>query len=151
MPDLYHYLSDLSLGADVHVLAASVSEGSGQPLVKVVVDTSAGITIDEIAGISRMLRMDAGVARQTGTTDFRLEVTSPGVKAGLKEPWQFHRHVGRRLAVQLNASTGSDESRTSIEGELLRTSQNGMVLKLAEGEKEIAWKGIEQAIVQLNW
>ena len=151
MTDLNNYLSELSLGPDVHVLTASVSDPGQRPQVKVVVDTPTGITIDEIAGISRLLRNDADVASQVGAADFRLEVTSPGIRSGLKEPWQYPRHVGRRLAVQLVEPAASDESRISIEGELLRTSQQGIVLKLAEAEKEIAWERIQQSVVQLNW
>ncbi|UCH63173.1 MAG: hypothetical protein JSU77_01600 [Fidelibacterota bacterium] len=151
MTDLYNYLSERSLGPDVHILAASVSDSGRQPHVKVVADTPTGITIDEIASISRLLRKDAGIAGKIGTTDFRLEVTSPGIMSGLKEPWQYPRHMGRRLAVQLNDPVGSDEGRMSIEGELLRTSQHGIVLKLAEAEEEIAWERIHQAVVQLNW
>jgi len=151
MTDLYNYLSERSLGPDVHILAASVSDSGRQPQVKVVVDTPTGITIDEIAGISQLLRKDADIAGQIGTADFRLEVTSPGIISGLKEPWQYPRHVGRRLTVQLSDPAGSDESRISIEGELLRTSQQGIVLKLAEAEKEIAWERIQQSVVQLNW
>ncbi len=116
-----------------------------------VVDTPTGITIDEIAGISRLLRNDADIASQVGAADFRLEVTSPGIGSGLKEPWQYPRHVGRRLVVQLVEPAMSDESITSIEGKLLRTSQQGIVLRLADAEEEIAWERIQQAVVQLNW
>lgn len=151
MPDLYEYLSELVLGPDVHVLAASISKGGGRSLVKVVVDTSTGITIDEIAGISRLLRKDAGVARQVGTTDFRLEVTSPGVNASLREPWQFPRHVGRLLTVRLHTpqETGKDEAR--IEGQLLRAGAEGITMRLAESQREIAWERIQLAEVQLEW
>jgi ribosome maturation factor RimP len=151
MTDLYNYLSELSLGPDVHVLTATVSDPGQQPLVKVVVDTPTGITIDEIAGISRLLRKDADVASQVGAADFRLEVTSPGIGSGLKEPWQYPRHVGRRLAVQLGEPAGFDGSRISVEGELLRTSRQGIILRLADVEEEIAWERIQQAVVQLNW
>lgn len=151
MPAFFEYLSALALGPEVHVLDASVSKGGRQPLVRVVVDTPAGITIDEIAKISQLVRRDPGVAKQVGTTDFRLEVTSPGVKAGLTEPWQYPRHVGRRLIVRLHPPIGEDESATNIEGQLLRTGPKGIVLERSEGEEEIAWERIQQAVVQLKW
>ena len=139
MLDLYDYLCGMFLGPDVHVLAASMSDSGRQPLVKVVVDTSQGITIDGITEISRLLRRDSNLAQQVGTTEFRLEVTSPGVDASLQEFWQFPRHVGRRLAVRLNTPGGPDESQADYKGELLRTSTDGIVLRTAENDKEIAW------------
>ena len=142
---------EINLGPDVHVLGASTSDPGRNPLVTVVVDTPTGITIDEIADISRRLRKDAGVAQHVGTTEFRIEVTSPGVKAGLREPWQFPRHIGRRLIVYLNPNPGMDDRSTSIEGDLIQTTTTGIVVRSAGADEEIAWSRISKAVVQLNW
>lgn len=151
MPDLERYLMEMNLGPNVHVLGASASDQGRSPLVTVVVDTPTGITIDEIADISRRLRKDAGVAQHIGTTDFRMEVTSPGVKTGLREPWQFPRHIGRRLIVYLNPVPGMDDRSASIEGDLIETTSEGIVLKSTGADEEISWSRIRKAVVQLNW
>jgi len=142
---------EMHLGPDVHVLGASASDQGRNPLVTVVVDTPSGITIDEIAEISRILRKDAGIAQHLDTTDFRIEVTSPGVKAGFKEPWQFPRHIGRRLNVYLNPDPGVDDHQESIEGELIQTTPEGIVVRSTGGDEEITWSRIRKAVVQLNW
>ena len=151
MPDLERYLIEMNLGPDVHILDVSTSDGGRNPLVTVVVDTPTGITIDEIAEISRILRKDAGIAQHLGYTDFRIEVTSPGVKAGLREPWQFPRHIGRRLIVYLNLDPGMDDRPASIEGELIQTTPEGIVVRSTGGDEEITWSRISKAVVQLNW
>jgi ribosome maturation factor RimP len=151
MLELYEYLSGLTLGPDVYVLSATASGGGRQPVVKVVVDTPSGITIDEITAINRFLRKDEILAQQVGSTEFRLEVTSPGVDAGLKEPWQFERHVGQRLRVQWHSEEDSEDEVQQVEGRLVKTGTDGIVLNLAGREQALAWKQIIQAIVQLDW
>ncbi|UCD36918.1 MAG: hypothetical protein JSW54_08745 [Fidelibacterota bacterium] len=151
MSDLYEYLASLSLGADVHLIAVSVSESGRQPQIKVTVDTPLGITIDEIANITHLLRTDEGMIQELGTSDYRLEVTSPGVESGLEEPWQFTRHVGRRLIVHLKTTDEPDGSESRVEGKLLNTSPAGIVLGLADKKDEIAWEAIQRAVVKLDW
>ncbi len=151
MPDLERYLMKMNLGPEVHVLDVSASDQGRNPLITVVVDTPTGITIDEIADISRKLRKDTGIAQHVGTTDFRMDVTSPGVSAGLRESWQFPRHIGRRLIVYLNPDPGLDDRPVSIEGELMQTTPKGIVIRSTEADEEIAWSRIKKAVVQLNW
>ena len=149
MPDLIDYVSSLALGPEVHGLGVSVSDDIRRPLVKVVVDTVAGITVHEIAYVSRTLHRDDGFAREVGSDDYRLEVTSPGVEAGLQEPWQFTRHVGRRLAVQLQSTQDLHPER--IKGQLLQSGPEGIVLESEAGETKIPWSRIQKAVVQLDW
>lgn len=151
MLDLYEYLAGLTLGPEVRVLSATASGGGRQSLVKVVVDTPSGITIDEITAITRFLRKDENLAQQVGSTEFRLEVTSPGVDAGLKEPWQFERHVGKKLRIQLKSEEESGAIDKEVEGRLVETGTDGIVLNLAGKNESLPWEQIRQAVVQLEW
>ena len=56
MSDLLEYLSGLDLVAGVHILEATINSDGRSPLVRVVVDTERGITIDELVRIARQLR-----------------------------------------------------------------------------------------------
>ena len=120
-------------------------------MVKVVVDTPSGITIDEIAAITRILRKDELLAQRVGSTEFRLEVSSPGVDAGLKEPWQYDRHIGKRLRIHLHSEEGNEEAGQRMEGRLVSTNTEGIVLDLTGEEQVLAWDQIQQAIVLLEW
>ncbi len=150
--DLQEYLSGLDLGTDVHVLDASVSQGGSNPLVKAVVDTEEGITIDEIVRITRQLRDDDSLARHLGVSTCRVEVTSPGVSYGLRQPWQFHRHVGRQLAVQIGSPEGEvAEEPARVEGKLVQAGPDGILVEVAGSHEPIAWERIQKATVQLAW
>ncbi len=65
MLDIGDYLLGRGVGADVHVLAASMSGGGARPVVRIIVDTPGGITIDEIADLTRTGRKE--IARNYNT------------------------------------------------------------------------------------
>ena len=164
LADLLEYVSSLDLGTEVHILGATASPDRQSPLVRVVADTEQGITIDQIAHIARRLRDDDLLPEHLGVSDCRVEVTSPGVSYGLKQPWQFSRHVGRRLAIQIETpdeapagqsppAGATDEvgSPANIEGQLIQSGPDGILLDVAGVHEHIAWKRIQQATVQLAW
>jgi ribosome maturation factor RimP len=150
MRDLAKYLEQCIQHMDAHILDIKIGTGGRYPLVKIVVDTSDGITIDQLTSISRSLGDNEGIQEHIGSEDYRLEVTSPGIAAGITEPWQFPRHVGRQIRVQLQSSADQQDQEHLI-GELLRTDANGIHVQLQAGEEEIQWENIHQAYVQTKW
>ena len=164
MADLLEYLSDLDLDAGVHILEATINSDRRIPLVRVVVDTERGITIDELVRIARQLRDEERLPMYLGVSDCRVEVTSPGVSHGLSQPWQFSRHVGRRLAIQIKtpneelsdgaplAEPMEEVGRSSqIEGQLMQAGTEGILLEVAGVHEQIPWIQIQKATVQLTW
>jgi ribosome maturation factor RimP len=80
--------------------------------VRVVVDRDAGVTLDDIAEVSRAVsevldRNDDGMGR----TPYVLEVTSPGVDRPLTEPRHWRRNTGRLVTVAVGPA-GSTETVT---------------------------------------
>ncbi len=156
--DLSGYLSLLDLGADVHLLLATAShEGPGSQ-VKVIVDTPEGVTVDQIARIGRLLRSDPGLAERLNTVgcegtspDYRIEVTSPGVGSGLEQPWQYPRHIGRRLEVRLRPPKNQMGDPALIEGRLINAGRDGIELETTVDRRVISWEQIDSARVVLNW
>lgn len=151
MFELHEYLKEIPLGPDVQLLAASIAGSGNRPLVKVVVDTAKGISIDELTSVTRLLRADDDIARQLGTAGFLLEVTSPGVERGLTEPWQFPRHLGQMLSLTIAATNDQTESEERIDGRLASLSAEGPTLGTSEGKRQIGWEKIRHAKVKLAW
>ncbi len=149
--DLSNYLSQSDLGAGIHLLTATAShQGSGFQ-IKVVVDTIDGVTVDEIVGITRQLRADSGLAELAGTEDFRIEVTSPGIAAGLQKPWQYQRHIGRRLEIGMRPVGEDDTAPQVVEGALIEAGPDGIYLETDGKQRSIAWEQIDAAKVILSW
>ncbi len=78
-------------------------------LLRVVIDRDEGISLDDVAGLSRavaaVLDEDEGVI---GKSPYVLEVTSPGVDRPLTEPRHWRRAVGRLVEVTVRDSRSAD-------------------------------------------
>jgi ribosome maturation factor RimP len=74
------------------VVDLTVSASKHNPTLTLLLDTDEGITIDEVALISRNLGNE---------TAYQLEVSSPGVDFPLKTQRQFQKNIGRNLKLQL--------------------------------------------------
>jgi ribosome maturation factor RimP len=77
-----------------------VTPAGRRSVVRVVVDRDQGVTLDDIAEVSRAVSdvldaHDDGMGR----TPYVLEVTSPGVDRPLTEPRHWRRNVGRLVTV----------------------------------------------------
>jgi ribosome maturation factor RimP len=82
-----------------------VGRQGGRIKVTILVDSDAGITIDECADISRRLGLQMDESNFFGESAFTLEVSSPGVDYPLLFPRQYVRNLGRNLLVTLTNGT----------------------------------------------
>lgn len=79
----------------------TVSPAGKRKVVRVVVDADSGISLDEVAAVSRAVTevLDARDTELFGASPYVLEVTSPGVDRPLTEPRHWRRAVGRLVEV----------------------------------------------------
>jgi ribosome maturation factor RimP len=82
-----------------------VGRQGGRIKVTILLDSDAGITIEECAHVSRRLGAQMDELNFFGEAPFTLEVSSPGVDFPLTFPRQFVRNVGRQLIVTLADGT----------------------------------------------
>jgi ribosome maturation factor RimP len=85
-------------GGRFFVVDVQVSASRIKPKVTVLLDSDAGITIDECAEISRKLGQRLEELNWFETA-YTLEVSSPGVDFPLTSRRQYVKHVGRQLQV----------------------------------------------------
>lgn len=89
-------------GYDVEGL--SVSRAGRRHVVRIMVDADGGVTLDEVAELSRDLSAALDAAEETGgdfgTGEYVLEVGSPGVDRPLTRPRHWRRAAGRMVTVR---------------------------------------------------
>jgi ribosome maturation factor RimP len=85
------------------------SKAGNRSLVRVVVDSDAGVSSDAIAEISRDISaaLDAAEAADGPLSrgGYTLEVSSPGVDRPLTEPRHWRRNTGRLVKVRIDQAT----------------------------------------------
>lgn len=92
-----------AVGYDLEDL--TITAAGKRSVVRVVVDKDGGVTLDDVADVSRTIsdvldRFDESEPGLFGTT-YVLEVSSPGVDRPLTEPRHWRRNVGRLVTATL--------------------------------------------------
>ncbi len=138
---------------------ASVVESGGHELVdvesgggvlRVTVERSANLDLDDLAKVSRFVsalldeRADLAPAGR-----YELEVSSPGVERRLRRPAHFVRARGERVAVRTVAGTPGDRR---TEGMLRDCDEEAVtIVDDAAVEHRIPYKAIERAHTVFDW
>jgi len=103
---------------DIDLEAVRVSSAGRRRVLRIIVDTDGGISLDDIAEVSREVsaRLDAGNAM--GDAPYTLEVSSPGVDRPLTQPRHWRRAAGRLVTVPV-AAEDHDSKRDAPAGPAL--------------------------------
>lgn len=107
--------------------------------VRLVLDKQGGITIDDIAAVSRRLSADLDID-EVVPGRYTLEVSSPGLDRPLKTPKDFRRKIGESVTLKFR----------DIEGK--RKSAKGIIAKVNDetvtiGTTEYVWDRVIEAKV----
>jgi ribosome maturation factor RimP len=125
-------LVDCELGSGLHKTAE----------IDVFADTETGITIGEIAELSRALHR-ALLAFLGENADFQLTVSSPGLERPLKHAWQYARHAGRKARIE----TLADGARQEHEGVLIGLEGDTVRLQVGDDVRSMPLDGIVSTII----
>ena len=115
--------------------------GRTQAVVRLFIDTPAGITVDDCERVSRdvaaLLDVDDPIP-----TAYTLEVSSPGFDRVLRIPAHFERFVGERIFVELKAPRAGRKRYTGV---LQVASATGIELEVDKQKVEVPFEEIAKA------
>jgi ribosome maturation factor RimP len=147
----------VAAGYDLEELV--VTPAGRRSVVRVVVDRDQGVTLDDIAEVSRAVsevldQNDDGMGR----TPYVLEVTSPGVDRPLTEARHWRRNIGRLVTVQAGPAGAADE----VTGRVTAVDDAGVTLAVeAKGKpgarkrpptpREVPWAQLGSGRVQVEF
>ncbi|WP_369134387.1 ribosome maturation factor RimP [Modestobacter sp. I12A-02662] len=129
-------------------------------VVRVVIDRDEGVSLDEVAEVSRALSdvLDAEDDAM-GRSTFVLEVTSPGVDRPLTLPRHWRRNTGRLVSV----AVGPQGAREQMTARVVRVTDEAVVLAVEKGgtkkgqvrrsvgERTVGWAELGEARVQVEF
>ena len=136
-----------------------VTPAGRRSIVRVVVDRDNGVTLDDVAEVSRAV---SAVLDQNdddlGRSPYVLEVTSPGVDRPLTEHRHWRRNVGRLVTV----TVGLDGAAEQLTGRVLAVDDAGVTLaveakgkpgakKRAPTPRQVPWSQLGEGRVQVEF
>jgi ribosome maturation factor RimP len=112
-------------------------------VVRVLIDTDGGISLDDVAVVSREISEALDAAEESGgevlAGEYQLEVGSPGVDRPLTEPRHWRRNAGRLVAVN------------GLVGRVVSADDDGVVLDVDGTARELGFAELGAGKVQIEF
>jgi ribosome maturation factor RimP len=113
-------------------------------LLRVVVDSDHGVSLDDAAEVSREVSAALDAANALGEVPYTLEVSSPGVDRPLTAASHWRRAAGRLVRVKA-AGEGS------VEGRVVVADADGVILNIAGGERRFGYGDLGAGAIQVEF
>ena len=130
--------------AGMDLESVRVSAAGRRRLLRVVVDSDQGVSLDDAAAISRKLSAALDAAPVMGDFPYTLEVSSPGVDRPLTDPRHWRRAVGRLVQV-----TAADAG--PISGRVLAADADGVTLDVAGDHRRFGYAALGAGAIQVEF
>ena len=114
-------------------------------LLRVVVDADGGVSLDDIALVSREASVRLDDTGAMGEAPYTLEVSSPGVDRPLTQPRHWRRAVGRLVRVPLAGRPAP------VEGRVIAAGDNGIILEVDGEHLELGYAELGPGRVQVEF
>lgn len=130
--------------AGMDLESVRVSAAGRRRLLRVVVDSDQGVSLDDAAALSR--RLSAALDRVTVMGDFpyTLEVSSPGVDRPLTDPRHWRRAAGRLVEVTV-AESGP------VCGRVVTADADGVTMDVAGGRRRFGYAALGPGAIQVEF
>jgi ribosome maturation factor RimP len=122
-------------------------------LLRVVVDSDRGVSLDDAAAISRQLSAELDMVAVMGDFPYTLEVSSPGVDRPLTDPRHWRRSVGRLVQVTVTNTGDSGVSgfSGSISGRVVAADSDGVTLDVEGTRRRFGYPALGAGVVQVEF
>ena len=144
-PRVLALLEPVVSGAGYDLEDLTVSAAGKRSVVRVLVDKDGGITLDDVADVSRLVSEALDVADEQDPTllgtSYVLEVSSPGVDRPLTEPRHWRRNVGRLVTASLRDGA-------TAEGRITAVEEAGVTL---DDQRVLPWADVARGAVQVEF
>jgi ribosome maturation factor RimP len=131
-------------GVGMDLESVRVSVAGKRRLLRIVVDSDHGVSLDDAADVSREISAVLDAGNELGNVPYTLEVSSPGVDRPLTEPRHWRRAAGRLVKVKV-AGQGA------VEGRVLAADGDGVTLDLAGTERRLGYGELGAGSVQIEF
>ena len=119
--------------------AADVTPAGRRRLLRVLVDRDGGISLDDVADVTRAISKALDTDDIMGDGAYTLEVSSPGVDRPLTLPRHWRRNAGRLVKVR----AGEEE----FTGRIGDSDDDGVTVD----DRRLAYADVSRALVQIEF
>ncbi len=133
--------------AGMDLESVRVSAAGRRRLLRVVVDSDQGVSLDDAAAISRQLSAALDTVAVMGDFPYTLEVSSPGVDRPLIDPRHWRRAVGRMVQVTVNDAGASGP----VSGRVVAADTDEVTLDVGGTRRRLGYPALGAGAVQVEF
>jgi ribosome maturation factor RimP len=130
--------------AGMDLESVRVTVAGKRRLLRVVVDSDRGVSLDDAADVSREVSATLDATDVMGEVPYTLEVSSPGVDRALTEPRHWRRAVGR--LVQAKA-----EGEGRVQGRVLAADSGGVTIDVDGARRGFPYGALGAGRIQVEF
>ena len=131
-----------AFGVDVE--AVELTPAGKRRVLRVAVDKDGGVTLDDVADVTREISRVIDESDVMGEHPYTLEVTSRGVDRPLTLARHWRRNADRLVKVTL----ADDES---VTGRILASTDESVTLDIDGTQREVPYAEVTKALVQIEF
>jgi len=141
---------------DIDLETVKISRAGRRRVLRVIVDADGGVSLDDIAEVSREISARLDAKNAMGDAPYTLEVSSPGVDRPLTQPRHWRRAIGRLVAVPLSAD-GTDvqpdapDDPGTLTGRVLGADEESVTLEIDGAERTVRYDDLGPGRVQIEF
>ncbi len=131
-----------------------VSAAGRRRLLRVVVDSDRGVSLDDAAAVSRELSLVLDATGVMGDFPYTLEVSSPGVDRPLTEPRHWRRAAGRLVKVAAAAGPGQSNAAAdsgTLVGRVISADTDEVVLDVEGDHRHFTYAKLGVGAIQIEF
>ena len=131
----------------LELVELSLHPNAGEQVIRLLVDTVGGVTVEQCAQVNRRL---GEALEQANLIEGRytVEVSSPGLDRPLVSKRDFERAIGEDLRIE---AAGADNRVKPLQGMLLAVQHEAIVLKTPSGNVTVPFAEVRSAKKALKW
>ena len=132
-----------------------ITSAGRRRLLRIVIDADGGVSLDDIAQVSREVSATLDRAAAMGEATYTLEVSSPGVDRPLTEPKHWRRAIGRMVTAPLRSRarpTADDRSdQPAVTGRVTGADGRGVQLDVRGVSREFGYSELGPGRIQIEF
>jgi ribosome maturation factor RimP len=133
--------------AGLDLESVRVTAAGRRRLLRVVVDSDRGVSLDDAAAVSRQLSAALDTMAVMGDFPYTLEVSSPGVDRPLTDHRHWRRAVGRLVQVTVTDSGGA----RPVSGRITAADADGVTLDVEGARRRFPYAVLGSGAIQVEF
>tara|TARA_B100000886_G_scaffold125808_1_gene84766 strand:- start:151 stop:639 length:489 start_codon:yes stop_codon:yes gene_type:complete len=127
-----------------HILEVNIDKKTGY--IKIIIDSETRISLSDTAKISRLLTNDAAID-YLFPNGYKLEVSSPGIDAPLKFPFQYIKNIGKDINISLTNELEFIKQNATI----INANHEFVVLNIKSQKLQVSYDNIRYAKLNISF